>query len=134
MALKGSNMILFRFPENKEEKFDVLKQRIESFFTMRGTDKPKISDRQLEALEELSKYPEVFFFSKTPIFEDPDNEQNFLTCQSFKTDSLENKIRGNKGKVFIFYYCTGEVIQGLFVKSSEWTNINREKGIDSILD
>jgi hypothetical protein len=134
MELKGSNMILYRFPDSQEDKFNVLQQRIESFFSTRSFEKPRISPKQLESLEELSKYPEVYFFTKTPIFEDPDDKQNYLTCKSFKIDGIEKQFLNNKGKVFIFYHCTGEVIQGLFIKSSEWININREKGIDSILD
>lgn len=127
-------MNLFRFPTEQEEKFNVLKQRIESLFSVRSYEKPKISSEQLKILETLSNYSQVYFYTKTPIFEEPDLAQNFLSCQTFKIDSIEKEMNKNKGKVFVFYYCVGEIIQGLFVRSSEWTNDNREKSIDSILD
>ncbi len=132
-GIKRYCMYLFKFPTEQEEKFNVLKQRIESLFSTRSYEKPKISSEQLKILGILSNYSQVYFYTKTPIFEDPD-QKNFLSCKTFKLDSIEKEMYKNKGKVFVFYYCIGEIIQGLFIRSSEWTNINREKSIDSILD
>lgn len=135
MALKGSrDMELLKLPENNVEKFELLKTRIESFFSTKHFEKPKISSLQNDALEKLSKFKEVYFYTKTPIFRHPDKEDNYLTCQTFKISDIEYHISLNIGKFFIFYYCTGEIIQGLFIECSEATIENRENTIDKLLD
>jgi hypothetical protein len=127
MVLKGiKDMELLKFPENSDEKLELLKTRIESFFSTKHFEKPRISSIQNDALEKLYKFKEVYFYTKTPIFRHPDEVDNYLTCQTFKISDI--------GKFFIFYYCTGEIIQGLFIECSEATIQNRENNIDKILD
>lgn len=135
-------MKLIKFPENSDEKFELLKARIESFFSTKHFEKPRISSIQKDALKKLSKFREVYFYTKTPIFRHPDKEDNYLTCQTFKISDIEYQISLNIGKFFIFYHCTGEIIfthttalvQGLFIECSEATIQNRENNIDKLLD
>ena len=127
-------MKLSKFPKNSEEKLELLKKRIESFFSSKHLEKPRISSIQNEYLEKLSKFKEVYFYTKTTIFRHPDEVDNYLTCQTFKIIDIEYIISSNIGKFFVFYYCTEEIIHGLFIECSEATIQNRENIIDKLLN
>lgn len=125
-------------PENPEEKFLFMKEKIEERFSKVNTsfpfEKPEIDVETLHILRELSNYWEVYYYTDKNFFLKDPNSGQYLSSKSFSISDIDTFISKNKGKVFIFYSAKGKSIRGEFIESSEAINRHRDDAIDKLLD
>lgn len=123
-------------PENPEEKFLFMKEKIEERFSKVNTsfpfEKPEIDVETLHILRELSNYWEVYYYTDSNFFKDPNSGQ-YLSSISFLISDINSFINKIKGKVFVFYSAKGKSIRGEFIESSEAINRHRDDAIDKLL-
>ena len=126
-----------RLPENPEEKFLFMKEKIEERFSKVNTSypftKPEIDVETLHILRELSNFWEVYYYTDKNFFKDPNTGQ-YLSSKSFPISDIDTFINKNKGKVFVFYWAKDKYIRGEFIESTEAINRHRDDTIGKLLD
>jgi hypothetical protein len=130
-------MEIMILPENQEEKFLFMKEKIEERFSKVNASfpftKPEIDEETLNTLKYISNFWQVYYYTDSTFIQDSINDQ-ILSCLTLPIGGFEVLINKNKGKLFVFYSAKGSYIRGEFIQSPESINRHRDVTIDKLLD
>ena len=87
----------------------------------------------MHILRELSNFWEVYYYTDSNFFKDPNSGQ-YLSSKSFLISDIDSFIKEYKGKVFVFYWAKDKYIRGEFIESFEAINRHRDDLINKLLD
>jgi hypothetical protein len=124
-------------PENPEEKFLFMKEKIEERFSKVNSSfpftKPEIDEETSNTLKYISNFWQVYYYTDSTFIQDSINDR-ILSCSTLPIGGFEFLINKNKDKLFVFYSSTGSYIRGEFIQSPEAINRHRDVTIDKLLD
>ena len=126
-------MEIMILPENQEEKFLFMKEKIEERFSKVKASfpftKPEIEEETLNTLKYISNFWHFYYYTDSTFIND-----RILSCSTLPIGGFEFLINKNKDKLFVFYSATGSYIRGEFIESPEAINRHRDVTIDKLLD